>query len=263
MSLNSYYRALVVTVFFASSIEVSIAQQSNAAKCDDDAGPVVGQVMRADGRDHEMYRGEDLLCDDLLVSRSDSAVKPKVWLNDYFVAPEGGNITLNLPNVNTIIEMEDASLELVGDAEKLVCKIYDGTVRFNGETKQELDEQEKETGCCVETPAGKACPFGTDFIVQSKGYETSVFVMQGVVSVTSNNANFPEEQRVHPGEWVSFRKDEPVPVPQGYRRSDARSGSPDCIYSNCKLTDLVLIPPPANPSPGILIPPPFNPPGRK
>jgi hypothetical protein len=262
MSLNSCYRALVVTVFFASSIEVSIAQQSNAAKCDDDSGPVVGQVLRADGRDHEMYRGEDLLCDDLLVSRSDSAVKPKVWLNDYFVAPEGGNITLNLPNVNTIIEMEDASLELVGNAEKLVCKIYDGTVRFNGETKQELDEQEKETGCCVETPAGKACPFGTDFIVQSKGYETSVFVMQGVVSVTSNNPKFPE-QRVNAGEWVNFRKDMPIPPPQRYRPSDAGSGSSDCIYSNCKITDLVSLSGPWLPPPEVLAPPPFNPPGRK
>ena len=263
-SIKMHIICFVIAMLFANG-DVN-AQEIVNPSTEDDSGTVVGYVNSSNGEDHFMYRGKPYrpihgdFETGLLIEEEDD--KPPVWINDKFSAPESGKITLILPDVDTSIEMEDATLKIAGTKEKLICDLLDGEAKFNGKSRRELEEDEEQVGCCIRTNKKEACTGGTEFLVRANGYQSSLFVIEGKVQITSDN---PEHSQrwVREGEWVQFRRDGPIPPPQRYRLSDARSGSTDCIYSNCKLSELVLIPAPPFITPQILFPPPFNPPGRK
>jgi hypothetical protein len=217
----------------------------------EDAGPPVGHVIRTSGRRPYMKRHDAVLGDKPL-KISDEDDKPAVWLGDKFIAPSGDYIALELPNVDTIIDMTGAVLTLSGTRTQPICEVSKGDFHFNGRSTEEVEEQGIEHGCCVKTASTMICPDGTDFYVQANGWEADIFVVEGNVSVQSNNPAFPEGRIVRP-----------IPAPRSYRLPDARSGSSDCIYSNCKLTDRIPILSPPFPPPEPLIAPPFNPPGDR
>lgn len=105
---------------------------------------------------------------------------------------------------------------------------------------------------------------GTRYQVDVMARDTRISVYEGVVSITSTNANYPEPRHVHAGEWVRFRKGEPIPKPKKFTMAiGPGAGSTECIYSDCKLVDSVLIPSRPVVTPGELIPPPPNPPGQR
>jgi ferric-dicitrate binding protein FerR (iron transport regulator) len=101
----------------------------------------------------------------------------------------------------------------------------------------------------------------TEFLIDARGIETSLFVIEGSVDVFSEDAADPERQVVAAGEWLVTRKGEPIPKPKRYRRTDAESGSSLCLYSWCRQTRVIDIEPPDFMRE--LIPPPPNPPGRQ
>ena len=156
-----------------------------------------------------------------------------------------------------IVRKGTVQLERMAD-QRLICHVT-GRVQF--ERKRVRKRPAKS--CDVLAGGVNFRHFNTKFLIDARGYETSLFVMDGSVEVSSVNPKFPEKQMVHAGEWLVARKDEPIPEPKRYRRSDARSGSTECIYSNCKITDKVPIPPPPVFTPQVLIPPPPNPPGQR
>ena len=102
----------------------------------------------------------------------------------------------------------------------------------------------------------------TKFLIDARGIETSLFVMEGTVEVSSVDPNFPQIQEVLAGEWLMTRKGEPIPRPKKYRRTDVGSGSSVCLYSWCRITRNVLTGDPGRSS-RALIPPPPNPPGQR
>ena len=106
----------------------------------------------------------------------------------------------------------------------------------------------------------------TIYEVDIRAKSTRLFVYEGSVSVYSNSTNpeHAEPRHVHAGEWVRFSKGEPIPKPQKFTMAiGPGSGSTECIHSDCKLVNNVLIPERPVVTPSVLIPPPPNPPGRR
>ena len=121
-------------------------------------------------------------------------------------------------------------------------------------------------GPCVGTSLAEIECLGTVVEVHAQAYESRVFVYEGKALVSSTDPGIMETQLLHAGEWVRSRKGEPIPPPQRFITGEVAagpgSGSTQCIHSNCKITDEVLIPPPPVFTPPALAPPPPNPPGR-
>ena len=153
------------------------------------------------------------------------------------------------------IEIRYGYMRLAGESGLIECQFKKGNFVIKGPPKPckgstpdilRLDEQ------------------GTLYEVDVQATNSLVFVFEGSVAVYSTNPEYPEPQLVHAGEWVRARKGEKIPKPQRFMWPPTpSSGSKECIYSNCKQTDNVLIPPPPVYTPWILTPPPDpNPPGQ-
>lgn len=167
-------------------------------------------------------------------------------------------------NRKTSITMEHATLSFTQEADgDLMCKVTGKVlysrgrkVRFYGRKKNRTDE-------CNVLFAGRTAyrAHGTQYLLDARGKETSLFVMDGSVEVFRANKDHPEKQMVYSGEWLVVHEDDEIPSPKRFRRLDVNTGSSDCIYSNCTINDKV---PDLEPrSPGVLLPPPPNPPGLR
>ena len=119
--------------------------------------------------------------------------------------------------------------------------------------------------CQYVTKDGKIVKRGTVLEVDVRYNNTRVFVFEGWVEVYSTDTvNHPDPRAVHAGEWVSFSEGKEIPKPKRFTMAiDPGSGSTECIYSDCKLVNNVLIPERPVVTPSVLIPPPPNPPGRR
>ena len=173
----------------------------------------------------------------------------------------GGIIRLSLEiALQTEIKVRNGSLQLTRTDDELTCHVLKGTVQF---AKKRYKKGTAKL-CTVLAGTTKEESEGTNFLVNIKGNKTSVFVIEGTVAVSSTEPEFQEEDPVlvHTGEWLRAEKGRSIPPPQRFRLSDAGSGSSECIYSNCKVTDNILIPrqPVFRP---VLLPPPLNPPSRR
>lgn len=263
MSICFRIQVILLGLLAFSSSDSLFAQEITLAGSGNDVSEaVVGTVMRSDGRGHYMIRERKPFGPNPFEIFQGGDLQPDVKLNDVFMVPDAGNITLNLPSVHTVIEITRGKVEITGTPDDIVCEVHGADVHFIEPGKKEMEELGIKS-CCSESNGKSICPNGTEYMVQARGYETSVFVVEGEVSIVDELSGEPTERTVRAGEWVNFRKGEVTPPPQRYRLSDARSGSSDCIYSNCKITDLVPPFGPWFPPPEILAPPPFNPPGRK
>jgi hypothetical protein len=176
---------------------------------------------------------------------------------DVLEAKDKGKIEVKLiPSGN--IEIESGRMHLLdGPDGGPVARVEGGLVRVEGE----LDNY------TVVTDLITTDPWGTIYEVIAEPRESRVFVYEGTVAVTSTNPRYAEPVLVRAGEWVRAREGEPVSEPKVFILSKVRrgpgSGASECIYSNCKINDNVLIPERPVVTPGVLIPPPPNPPGRR
>ena len=155
------------------------------------------------------------------------------------------------------ITIKYGRLRLAGVSELTECEMLEGVGVFEGPPKP----------CNVVSKDFRLEENGTLYEVHVQAQDSRVFVYDGSVSVFSTNPAYPQPQLVQAGEWVRARKGEPIPAPTKFLlpgfAAGPGSGSTECIYSNCKFTDDVRIPPrevfPYQP----LITPPPNPPGRR
>lgn len=176
---------------------------------------------------------------------------------DVLEAKDKGKIEIKLiPSGN--IEIESGRMHLLDDAGGAqIARVEGGLVRVEGALENYM----------VVTDLITTDPWGTIYEVLAEARESRVFVYEGTVTVRSKDPRFPEDVVVRAGEWVRAREGEAVSDPQVFIISDFRpgpgSGASECIYSNCKIIDNVLIPEQPVYTPGVLIPPPPNPPGRR
>lgn len=155
------------------------------------------------------------------------------------------------------ITIKYGRLRLAGISELTECEMLDGVGVFAGPPKP----------CNVVSKDFRLEENGTLYEVHVQAQDSRVFVYDGSVSVFSTNPAYPQPQLVQAGEWVRARMGEPIPAPTKFMLQGVAagpgSGSTECIYSNCKITDEVPISmPPEFPPPALISPPP-NPPGRQ
>lgn len=145
-------------------------------------------------------------------------------------------------------------LESINDA-IVKCELDHGSYTVNGPPQP----------CEPVTPdIGRIEDEHTRYEIDVQASSTRVFVHEGAVSVFSTNPDYPEPRLVSAGEWVRARKGEEIPPPKRFTMAlGPGSGSSECIYSDCKLVNSLLIPARPVVTPGVLIPPPPNPPGRQ
>ena len=155
------------------------------------------------------------------------------------------------------ITIKYGRLRLAGSSELTECEMLDGVGVFEGPPKP----------CNVVSKDFRLEENGTLYEVHVQAQDSRVFVYDGSVSVFSTNPAYPQPQLVQAGEWVRARKGEPIPTPTKFVlpgfAAGPGSGSTECIYSNCKITDKVPISTTRIFTPQPLIPPPPNPPGRQ
>ena len=158
-----------------------------------------------------------------------------------------------------------------GDEHGSIELMRGGKVRFFGETGSEVKCEYLNDGHLI---VGKPCePIVKDgrlevthtiYELDIQPRSTRLFVYEGSVSVYSTDTSFPDPRVVHAGEWVRFSEGKEIPKPKRFTLAiGPGSGSTECIYSDCKLVNSVLIPSRPVVTPEALIPPPPNPPGRR
>lgn len=159
-----------------------------------------------------------------------------------------------------MLKLDQGSVELIfneGNNQEsfLICDLTVGHYLMEGEPAP----------CQYVTKDGTVVKRGTVLEMDVSATDTRVFVFEGWIEVFSTDTvKYPDPREVHAGEWVRFRKGEPIPKPKKFTMAiGPGSGSTECIYSDCKLVDSVLIPSRPVVTPGELIPPPPNPPGQR
>lgn len=137
----------------------------------------------------------------------------------------------------------------------LICDLSPGHYRMEG----------NPAPCQYVTKDGKIIKRGTVLEVDVRARYTRVFVLEGWVEIYSiGTSNDSKPQSVYAGEWVQFSEGKPIPKPQRFTMAiGPGSGSTECIYSDCKLVNSVLIPERPAVTPSVLLPPNPNPPGRR
>lgn len=176
---------------------------------------------------------------------------------DVLEAKDDGKIEVKLIPSGQI-DIESGRIHLLDDPSGArVARVEGGLVRVEGSLEN----------YAVITDLIETSPFGTIYEVLAEARESRVYVYEGVVVVTSTDPRFPEEVVVNAGEWVRAREGEPISAPKVFILSRARfdpgSGASECIYSNCKIIDKVLVPELPYSTPNYLVPPDPNPPGRR
>lgn len=151
------------------------------------------------------------------------------------------------------IKVRNGSIEFKEDKS---CEVI-GKARF---TKNNRGKSELLAGCLVKAGDFFYRHLSTDFLIEARGVETSLFVMEGAVEVSSINPELTQKVVVNAGEWLVTRKGEPIPPAKRYRRTDPVSGNSECIYSWCRLTRGVITEPEGRLG---LVPPSPNPPGQR
>ena len=68
----------------------------------------------------------------------------------------------------------------------------------------------------VETKEGVMGVQGTEFDVLAEAVQTRVYVYSGIVSVTHRDPAFPGTRLLYPGQMVTIRENEPVPLPRNF-----------------------------------------------
>ncbi len=242
---------VAVILFFVSSIGVAQVKES------------VGQVILTEGEDNRIERAPDPI--NPLDIPIEQGVAETIRIDDTLIAGEDSYLKFSFRDVAAgNVLLDQGRLRLTGNVDDPVCELIDGTAVFRSEGSEDRDFQTGDpVSCKFTTEAAGHTHEGTEFVLTARGHESSVFVMEGVVEVTSSDPEkFPGVQLVHAGEWLRARKGMPIPPPQRWKRSGPGSGSSNCITSNCRLTDEVPIPFPPVVTPQALPPPPFNPPGK-
>lgn len=219
----------------------------------------IGTVTRADDKSHikrkdtdiptDQLKGESIEIGDTLTSH-DNQTGAQLQIS---LTPDGRR--------KTSIVMEHATLGLSEKDGQLMCYVK-GRVLYSRGRKVKFNRREKsaEDKCTVLFSGRTAYrAHGTQFMLDARGMETSLYVMDGAVEAFRDDVDPPEKQMVFSGEWLLIREDEPIPSPKRFRRRDVSAGSSQCIYSDCTINDRVPIVEP--PTPGQLAPPPPNPPG--
>lgn len=213
----------------------------------------VGEVVIADPRSWIEREGVDTIEPIPL----DQAETHDVQANDTLTSTLGGYVLMDLDlsgrGLSEVVVTEGI-VTFKKDAEGLICEVS-GTVLFT------QSRGDAPALCGVHAGGHNFRHTSTEFLIDARGIETSLFVIEGSVEVFSEDPAIPEGQVVLAGEWLVTRKGEPIPEPKRYRRTDVISGSSECIYSWCRLTRSIDIEP-LGPM-RVLIPPPPNPPGRQ
>jgi len=161
-------------------------------------------------------------------------------------------------NKETTVIVRNGAIQIKkNDKDQLICHVR-GKVLVEGSHVA----NEAQEACDLEAGGFHWRHPNTQFLIDARGVETSLFVMEGSVEVSSVDPNFPQIQEVLAGEWLMTRKGEPIPLPKKYRRTDVESGNSVCLYSWCRITRNVLTDGPERPL-RVLIPPRPNPPGRQ
>jgi hypothetical protein len=214
----------------------------------------VGEVTRADTRSY-IERGSQPASSEIEpIIKSDEDAQD-ILLNDKLSSEDGiVQLSLDDANLTDIVMLQDASLKVTKVEEELFCNVT-GIVLFS-----RTPAKEPAATCNAFAGGVNFKHNDTMFLLNARGYETSLFVMEGSVEVSSAEPELSEKVIVNAGEWLVTRKGEPIPKPKKYRRIDVVSGNNECIYSWCRLTRGVIIEPPYRP---VLSPPPPNPPGHR
>ena len=171
---------------------------------------------------------------------------------------QDGYLQMNLEDKrNTLVILRSGSLRVTEEADERICHVT-GKVLFSGKPVRDTGPE----ACDVLAGGFYFRHLSTEFLIDARGIETSLFVIEGSVEVFSEDPDVPERQVVVAGEWLVTRRGEPIPEPMRYRRTDVVSGSSECIYSWCRITR-DLLPDERIGDMRVLIPPPPNPPGRR
>jgi ferric-dicitrate binding protein FerR (iron transport regulator) len=182
-----------------------------------------------------------VLLDDILGSTQNTGLRISL-------ADNGGDVAVSFRN---------GSLALRGRDKLAEIEITEGVV---------LVEKKPPEIRVTSKDIGDITTIETLYEVHVQAQDSRVFVYEGKVLVSSADSPFPAE-KVGAGEWVRVRKGEKIDGPYQFFVGDLAagpgSGSAECIYSNCKLTDKVPVPPPPVFTPQVLLPPPPNPPGQR
>jgi hypothetical protein len=214
----------------------------------------VGEVVRADAKS-QIERSGPVVIDPIFDGQAETHV---IQLNDTLSSSKGGFVQMHLDlERRTEVIVREGRVNITETDEGLTCNVS-GTVLFS----RSRVRKDASKSCDVFAGGFNFRHLSTEFLIDARGVETSLFVMEGAVEVSSADPNFPEKQEVVAGEWLATRKGHPVPRPQRYLRSDPGSGSSVCLYSWCRITRNILTDGPDIPI-RVLIPPPPNPPGRQ
>lgn len=229
----------------------------------------VADVFRAD-RQVLIRRGEDEDEVPMIVEEGTDEAE-KIFLDELLTAgtPPGSSVDriyglLHMKlddHGETTLKVVNGSIEFKKDktGEKTICEVK-GIASFK--TVGNKNETILKT-CDVEAGGFYWRHLATEFMIDARGEETSLFVIEGSVEVSSTDPEYKEDKKVvvNAGEWLMTRRGKSIPPPMRYRRTDAVSGNSECIYSWCTLTRDVLEPP--SPPPLALPPPSPNPPGQR
>lgn len=221
----------------------------------------VGEIVRAEER--SQVEGEGQAPESLLFGHGEQA--RDFFLDERVTAqppPDResveGYLQMHLEDDrNTLAILRDGSMKITRGADGLICDVS-GKVLLSG---KRVRNASPDTNCDVLAGGFFFRHLSTEFLIDARGIETSLFVIEGSVEVFSEDPAVTERQVVLAGEWLVTRKGEPIPEPKRYRRTDVISGSSECIYSWCRLTRSIDNEPPDHMR--VLIPPPPNPPGRQ
>jgi len=167
----------------------------------------------------------------------------------------GGFLQMKLDESETLVRARDGSITFTEEDNVKNCEVT-GIVTFRKRGKRRY----KQMDCELSSGGFFFKHLETDFLINSRGVDTSLFVMEGSVEVSSINRELSQKVVVNAGEWLVTRKGEKIPPPKRYRRTDAVSGNSECIYSWCRLTREIFFEPPER---LVIVPPPPNPPGRR
>jgi len=254
MRINFGFMAITVSVIFAFSSGTSLSDVP------------IAEVVRADNR-VTIEIEDNGSAEPLSIIQGKDPAKP-VSHNQLLTAgtPPGSNtdyvngfLRMDLKDGdNTLLKVRNGSIKFRENGGNTICDVT-GIALFS---TRDSNKESLLKACGVEAGDFFFRHLSTEFLIDARGVETSLFVMEGAVEVSNLNPEFKDEKNVvvNAGEWLVTRNGESIPQPKTYRRTDPVSGNSECIYSWCRITRAVINEPPYR---SILIPPPPNPPGRQ